>query len=135
MPEYWPGGLSDWAATYEPRFMTFLRILEKREEAAMQNESLEPLQRLSGPIRESGETGAIWVHYAARKSRAFDAVFWTWIDAKYFGGGDSYEDRIQLLGEEERNGIEDFVRRKLEEQEERTLHDWMRRSLRRWSRR
>jgi len=35
MPEYWPGGLSDWAVTYEPRFMTFLRILEKREEAAM----------------------------------------------------------------------------------------------------
>jgi len=50
-------------------------------------------------------------------------VFWTWIDAKYFGGGDSCEDRIQLLGEEERNGIVDFVRRKLEEQEERTLHD------------
>ncbi|MCJ1250950.1 hypothetical protein MMC30_008179 [Trapelia coarctata] len=123
-PEYWPGGISDWAATYEPRLMTFLRILEMREEAAMQSGTLEPQQRLSRPMRKSWETGAFWVHYAARKSWAFDAVFWTWIDAKYLGEGDWFEDRIQLLGEEDREGIEEFVRRKLEEQEEQTLHNW-----------
>ena len=55
-------------------------------------------QRLSGPMRESLETGAFWVNYAARKSWAFDAVFWSWIDAKYFGEGDWFNDRIQLLG-------------------------------------
>jgi len=123
-PEYWPGGLSDWATTYEPRLGTFLRVLEMREEAAMQNGTLEHRQRLSGPMRESWETGAFWVSYAARKSWAFDAVFWRWIDAKFFGKSDSFEERIQLLGEEEREGVESFVRRKLEEREKRTLHDW-----------
>jgi len=62
-------------------------------------------------------------------------VFWTWIDAKYFGGGDSYEDRIQLLGEEERNGIEDFVRRSWRSKKSGRCMIEMRRSLRLWSRR
>jgi hypothetical protein len=48
-------------------------------------------------------------------------VFWSWIDAKYFGEGDWFEDRIQLLEENERKGIEIFVRRKLEEREKRIL--------------
>lgn len=48
-------------------------------------------------------------------------MFWPWIDAKYFGGGDWFEDRIQLF-EKERKGIEEFVRRKLEEREKQILH-------------
>lgn len=123
-PEYWPGGLSDWAATYEPRLRTFLRVLEMREEVALQNGTLGHHQRLSGPMRASWETGAFWVSYAARKSWAFDAVFWKWIDVKYFGESGSFEERIELLGQEEREGIEGFVMRKLAEREKRTLHEW-----------
>lgn len=55
---------------------------------------------------------------------------WKWIDAKYFGESGSFEERIELLGQEGREGIEGFVIRKLAEREKRTLHDWMRTSLR-----
>jgi hypothetical protein len=41
---------------------------------------------------------------------------------KYFGERGWLEDRIQLLKEKERKGIEEFVRRKLEEREKRILH-------------
>jgi aminoglycoside phosphotransferase (APT) family kinase protein len=121
-PEYWSAGLSDWAVTYEPRLRTFLRVLETREEAAMQSGTLDHQQRLSQRMRESWENGQFWVNYAARKSWAFDALFWSWIDAKYFGEGDWFEDRIQLLEEKELKGIEEFVRRKLEERKKRILY-------------
>jgi hypothetical protein len=53
-------------------------------------------------MRESWENGQFWANYAARKSWAFDAVFWSWINVKYFGEGDWFEDRIKLLEEKER---------------------------------
>lgn len=34
---------------------------------------------------DSWESGDFWVSYAARKSWAFDAVFWTYIDRRFFG--------------------------------------------------
>ena len=120
-PEYWPAGLFDWAVTYEPRLRTFLRVLEAREEAAMQRGTLDYTQKLSQHMRESWENGRFWVHYGARKSWAFDAVFWSWIDVKYFGDGDWFEDRIQLLEEGEWKGMDEFVKRKLEEREKRVL--------------
>jgi hypothetical protein len=52
-PECWSAGLSDWAVTYEPRLRTFLRVLETREEAAMQSGTLNQQQRLSQRMRES----------------------------------------------------------------------------------
>ncbi|KAL9127442.1 MAG: hypothetical protein Q9217_003679 [Psora testacea] len=123
-PEYWSAGLFDWAATYEPRLRTFLRVLEMREEAAIQRGILDHSQKLSRHMRESWENGRFWEHYGARKSWAFDAIFWSWIDPKYFSDGDWFEDRIQLLEKGERNGLEDFVRRKLEEREKRVLQHW-----------
>jgi hypothetical protein len=63
------------------------------------------------------------VNYAARRSWAFDGVFWTQLDQKFFsdddGGG--FMGRMKLLGREEREGMEAFVQRKLEEGKERIL--------------
>ena len=62
----------------------------------MQSGTLDHQQRLSQRMRESWENGQFWANYAARKSWAFDAVFWSWINVKYFGEGDWFEDRIKL---------------------------------------
>ncbi|KAL9101862.1 MAG: hypothetical protein Q9163_002929 [Psora crenata] len=125
-PEYWSTGLFDWAATYEPRLKTFLRILKIREEAAIERGTIDYSQRLSEHMWDNWENGRFWIYYGARKSWAFDGIYWSWIDAKYFGDsdGDCFEHRIQLLEKEQRNGIDEFVRRKLEEREERILQHW-----------
>ncbi|KAL9102616.1 MAG: hypothetical protein Q9163_002260 [Psora crenata] len=120
-PELWSAGLSDWIITYEPRLRTFLRLLEIREEAAIQRGTLNHSQKLSQHMRESWESGRFWAHYGAQKSWALDAVFWTHIDPKYSGSGDWFNDRIKLLDEGERNGLEEFVKRKLEE---RVVQGW-----------
>jgi hypothetical protein len=65
-------------------------------------------------MRESWENGDFWVSYAARRSWAFDIIYWARIDRRFFGEG-SMEDRVALLTEEERGGMEEFVQRKLNE--------------------
>lgn len=117
LPEYWSKGLDDWAATYEQRLATFLRMLETRERDIIQRGMLKSDQVLSTRMRESWESGAFWVSYAARKSWAFDAVFWNWLERKFFGDscGESLESKIQLLTSEEQSALEPFVERKLEE--------------------
>jgi hypothetical protein len=125
-PEYWPKGLDDWAVTYEQRLGTFLQMLERREQNGIQQGAIKSDQVLSTRMRESWESGAFWVNYAARKSWAFDGVFWNWLEKKFFGDscGRSLESRIKLLSREEKNALESFVERKLEEQKERILKDW-----------
>ena len=43
---------------------------------------------------------------------------------RFFGPRDSFEGRLALLDEGDREGIEEFVQRKIEEQESRVLIDW-----------
>ncbi|KAI9841263.1 MAG: hypothetical protein M1837_000799 [Sclerophora amabilis] len=115
LPEYWPRGLSDWEATYVPRLETFLHLLEKQERLALETKALrEPLQ-LASRMRHSWETGAFWVSYAARKSWAFDSIFWRSIDERFFGQHQGLEERLALLQENEQRNIDDFVLRKLAE--------------------
>ena len=60
-----------------------------------------------------------------RNSWAFDAIFWEKINTNpRFFDKPGYEEGLTLLSLEERNGMGDFVRRKLEESEARTLDDW-----------
>jgi hypothetical protein len=101
-------------------------MLETREQEGIQRGVLKSDQVLSIRMRESWESGAFWVNYAARKSWAFDAVFWNWLDRKFFGDsyGESLESRIKLLTSKQKNALEPFVERKLEEQKQKTLEDW-----------
>ncbi|KAF2741758.1 phosphotransferase family protein [Sporormia fimetaria CBS 119925] len=127
-PEYWLPGIKDWTQVYEGRLNTFLRVLAEREHLAVERGRLEPQHAvLANRMRENWESGQFWIDDAVRRSWAFDAVFWTYIDPNLFGGNgldDQYEDRLMLLDKEEREGIDEFVRRKVEEGKERKLRDW-----------
>jgi hypothetical protein len=126
LPEYWPKGLEDWAIMYEKRLATFLRVLEKQEQDAIHRGILKEDQILSIRMKESWESGAFWINYAARRSWAFDAIFWKWLDSKFFGTnqGNGFESRLELLAKEQQNHMQPFVEKKLEEKNERILIDW-----------
>jgi aminoglycoside phosphotransferase (APT) family kinase protein len=122
-PEYWEAGLDDWTQVYEKRLTVFLQEIEKRETESIQRGILsEDNIRLSQRMRESWQTGDFWVCYAARRSWAFDMLYWAKIDRRFFGEG-GMEDKFQLLTEEERNGIDEFVQMKMAEKEERRLRE------------
>lgn len=77
-------------------------------------------------MQQSWENGDFWVTYAARKSFAFDAVFWKKLDGRFFGPGtstddDRWKERIDLLTEDERANMEKVVKEKLEETRTRVL--------------
>jgi hypothetical protein len=78
---------------------------------------------LSTCMQESWDSGQFWVDYVAQRSWAFDAVFWRYIDPKFFSGygeGDEYEARLELLDEDARD-IGAFVLRKAKEAKPRNL--------------
>ncbi|CAK48997.1 uncharacterized protein BO96DRAFT_433053 [Aspergillus niger CBS 101883] len=88
LPELWKPGLDDWTA-----------------------------DRLSEHMWRSWQSGDFWLNYAARKSWAFDMIYWAKIDRRFFGGGD-LNDRIKLLTPEEREEMDKFVQIKLKAKEE-----------------
>ncbi|KAJ6184710.1 hypothetical protein N7519_006011 [Penicillium mononematosum] len=115
-PEYCEEGIDDWERVYESRLGVFLQELRVREDVDIRRGVIGEENRLSGHMRESWDNGGFWVSYAARRSWAFDIIYWARIDQRFFGEG-SLEDRIELLTVEERDGMEAFVQRKLSEKE------------------
>lgn len=130
VPEIWHTDIDDWTGIFELRLRTWLRAMENAEECAgVDSEDLI----MSKYMRESWETGRFWLNYAARKSWAFDTIFWKYLDERFFGirkGSDEvlkqdlWRTRIHLLSEEERRKMESFVEGKMEESKERILVDW-----------
>lgn len=125
-PEYWLDGIEAWTKVYESRLRTFLKVLREQEDRAIDRGRLKDEERLSATMQQSWESGDFWVTYAARKSFAFDAVFWKKLDSRFFGPGMSTEDdrwkeRIDLLTEDERANMEKVVKKKLEEMRTRGL--------------
>ncbi|KAH9212667.1 hypothetical protein DL95DRAFT_368171 [Leptodontidium sp. 2 PMI_412] len=123
-PEMWPSGIEEWSRAYEPYLEIWLEAMEEKE---IGDEFLYSLP-LSVYMQESWKMGRFWLNYAARKSWAFDAVFWTCLDERFFGGRDKeildkdlWKTRLHLLTEEERHAMERFVQQKMNESQERTL--------------
>ncbi|KAL1979490.1 hypothetical protein VTN96DRAFT_5700 [Rasamsonia emersonii] len=122
LPEFWEKGLDDWIENYEKVLPIFFKVLKEREEKAIAQGTLKDTDRLFGRMLESWQSGDFWLNYAARKSWAFDMIYWAKIDRRFFGDGD-LEDRLQLLTPEEREQMDGFIQRKLKEKEERILTD------------
>ncbi|KFG79289.1 hypothetical protein MANI_011679 [Metarhizium anisopliae] len=127
--EMWNAGMDDWVSTYHVRLQTWLVALEEAEaNTAEPNHLPQPLSRY---MRESWETGRFFLSYAARKSWAFDAVYWKFLDERFFGArgdgvdkGDLWRTRVHLLNDGEREAMEPFVERKMEEMGDRRIVDW-----------
>ncbi|KAL2752450.1 hypothetical protein ACRALDRAFT_2061008 [Sodiomyces alcalophilus JCM 7366] len=127
--EMWSPDIDDWRETYDMRLKTWLSAMEKAE-AEMTEPSPLPAP-LSTYMRESWETGRFFLSYAARKSWAFDTMYWKFLDERFFGDRESgvlkddlWKTRVHLLSEEERAAMEPFVRRKMSESKERRIVDW-----------
>lgn len=130
-PETWPTTIYGWGEAYLPELKKWLRIMEEKEKEREGGAAFLNDLPLSAYMRESWNMGRFWLNYAAKKSWAFDAVFWTHLDERFFGDqedgvvyGKLWETRLHLLTEEERNAMEPFVRQKMKESEERKLVDW-----------
>ncbi|KAF5655262.1 phosphotransferase family [Fusarium circinatum] len=125
VPEMWDDGIEDWASTYEQRLETWLSAMEETE----RNHSSDLL--LSAYMRESWATGRFWLNYAARKSWSFDAIYWKYLDERFFGKRkkgipteELWKTRVELLTEDERDAMEVLVKTKVEESKDRVLVDW-----------
>ncbi|TVY29655.1 hypothetical protein LHYA1_G000890 [Lachnellula hyalina] len=154
IPEWWKADIDDWTKIYEVRLKTWLRAIETAENEKSEEGIETSSTRLSKHMRESWETGRFWLNYAARKSWAFDTIFWKYLDHRFFGSKedptqqelarqedpptqedltkqkhiteqDLWKTRIHLLSDKERNSMEAFVERKMEEGKERiVIDDW-----------
>jgi aminoglycoside phosphotransferase (APT) family kinase protein len=136
-PESWTGGYRAWMEVYEPRLQTFLRVLRAEEEKLTANVSKE-LSRLSlaedqeaeVPLSqrmwESWEKKTWMINYAARKSWAFDFVWWKFLDENYFGPNEAqdYQARMEVLSESQRSLMDAFVAQKMEENDNGDIVEW-----------
>jgi hypothetical protein len=60
--------------------------MEKAEQQAEQNVVLNKASaKLSEYMRESWETGRLWLTYASRMSWAFDNIYWKSLNERFFG--------------------------------------------------
>lgn len=123
----WPSGTEEWNKAYEPQLQTWLEAMEEKENGAAFIGDMP----LSVHMRESWKTDRFWLKYAAKKSWAFDAVYWTYLDERFFGehdGGildqDLWKTRLHLLSDEERQAMEPFLQRKMQKSQERILAEW-----------
>ncbi|KAH7346435.1 phosphotransferase [Rhexocercosporidium sp. MPI-PUGE-AT-0058] len=131
-PDMWDDGIEDWVKFYEPRMKIWLSAMQTAEAGATTgcNERCMEVP-LSTYMRESWQTGRFWLSYAARKSWAFDALFWAFLDERFFGirqhgvlRNELWKTRLHLLSEAEKIAMEPFVERKMNETKERKLVDW-----------
>ncbi|TQN65678.1 hypothetical protein CSHISOI_09742 [Colletotrichum shisoi] len=128
VPEMRDGGIEEWAHVYGGRLKTWLSALEEAETEMGAGSALP----LSAYMRDSWETGRFWLDYAARRSWAFDTVYWKYLDDRFFGEGresggpaeEMWKTRVHLLSPEELAAMELMVRTKMEESEERVLVEW-----------
>ncbi|KAJ3478400.1 hypothetical protein NLG97_g8590 [Lecanicillium saksenae] len=121
-PRDWKKVFDDWRRAYDERLGAFLDAMVMVEDEAVTSGNLKPEQRLSGEMREGWENGDFWVAYAACNSFAFDAVYWSQIDQRFFGrhddGGDpecTWKRRLALLDEQTQAAMDTFVTRKMDQ--------------------
>ncbi|KAJ5675774.1 hypothetical protein N7462_008671 [Penicillium macrosclerotiorum] len=126
-PEWWPLGLDSWSETFQCRLKIFLEALIAQEEKAVQEGWLTEEQRLSGPMWQSWESGDFWISYAARENFAFDEIYWTHIDPRFFGPTanpeNAWKHRLDMLSEEQKDEMERIVAQKKANMKEKIL-EW-----------
>ncbi|KAI0537348.1 phosphotransferase family protein [Xylaria digitata] len=125
-PEDRPSGFRAWMEAYEPRLRTFLCVLEAEEKKMATANIAEKVGRMS--LAADGKTEErTWMrNYAARKSWAFDFIWWKFLDESYFGPNENQDcqARLALLSEPQREVMEAFVACKMEESRNPGIIEW-----------
>ncbi|KAF5235466.1 hypothetical protein FAUST_7076 [Fusarium austroamericanum] len=105
---------------------TWILVMQEAEQEVSPESCL-----FSAYMPESWTTGRFWLNYAARKSWAFDTIYWKYLDEKFFGeredstpGEEMWKTRVHLLSEEERAAMEPLVQAKMAESKTRVLIEW-----------
>ncbi|EEU37264.1 uncharacterized protein NECHADRAFT_37089 [Fusarium vanettenii 77-13-4] len=108
-PEVWldRGSIEEFRNLYEPRMKQFLQALELVEETSVPGGQKLTEPRLSARMLESWRSGRFWFDYAARKSFELDAIYWTALH-----DGDT---GAELLDDESRAEMEQFIEKKMEQ--------------------
>jgi hypothetical protein len=96
--------LEEFVEAYEPRLEHFLQAMERMEGARDNVRGTQPLSKL---MRESWDTKRFWFNYAARKPFDIEAFFDKYLNEENAG--------IGSLDEREREGLEPFVKMKMEQ--------------------
>ncbi|OAX78785.1 hypothetical protein ACJ72_06905 [Emergomyces africanus] len=122
-PEAWESNLNDFLARYTPRLQFFLKILRACEDRQLRNGVLTDSQRLSDRMECSLDCGRFWFCLATRRSFMFDDIYWTFLDEKHFGRLNSLDDRLSLLSQDELDGLDGFVRMKMQQVVEKRLDE------------
>ncbi|KAF4511737.1 hypothetical protein G6O67_003509 [Ophiocordyceps sinensis] len=122
-PEAWESDLSQFLHRYRPRLELFLTEMKACEDERIRSGILEESERLSEPMARSMTNGMFWLCLAARKSFMFDDIYWAFLDEKFFGPLGTLEDRLSLLSDEERNGLDGFVELKMQQKSECSLDE------------
>lgn len=104
-PEAWDPDLHNFLDKYRPRLALFLEVLG----ACEAERNLDAADRLSARMAQSLDNGVFWLCLAARKSQMFDDIYWTFLDPMFFGPFETLDQRIAVLGEQDRNEMEGFV--------------------------
>lgn len=136
-PEYWPGGYEKWMEAYEPRFRTFISVLQDEERMLRAGRKVEDNLKdldisnngklsLSQQMQKSWESKEWMVRYAARNSWAFDFIYWRYLDPMYFGDNEDadYRARLPHLSQKQLDALEPFVELKMRHEKERKLVQW-----------
>ncbi|OAQ99653.1 hypothetical protein LLEC1_04834 [Akanthomyces lecanii] len=129
VPEMWHSGIEDWAEQYGRCLDVWLQAMRRAEQSS--DETPNGFL-LSAYMQESWTTGRFWLNYAARKSWAFDSIFWRYLDERFFGRRAHelvnqeplWRRRIGLLSRAEKIAMEAFVDRKMKESQDKHLRTW-----------
>ncbi|KAI1148419.1 phosphotransferase family protein [Nemania diffusa] len=137
LPECFDGKYKAWMKAYKPRLETFLRLLEVEEKKMQASSELASSFRhlalsdaksppLSKMMRQRWESKAWMINYAAKSSWEFDALFWRYLDPKYFGPNEvaDHQARLSSLTSKESETMDALVKTKMEEAKERSLVHW-----------
>lgn len=91
---------------------TFLRAVKAKEKQFIEDGRLKESEISSTRMRESWESGCFWLTYAARRTWAFDAIYWKILDKKSFCKNQSGDimDRLKPLPPEQVNAMGDMWR-------------------------
>lgn len=157
-PEFFKKGLSSWAKEYERHLPLFLKAMEMEEaelkqarekskdghgalhsrlhllaiDEAHAGKTGHPSTPMSKLMQRNWENGRFFVDYCARRNYGFDAIYWKFVDKKFFGKNKNglllkkgrHKGRLHLLSEKERAQMEPFVTWKMEDWEEEKVVEW-----------